>query len=1043
MSFFGASGEQRQGTGMMGRVRTLVDNVAEAFESGSNRTRRDSLLWHWERIHEHYSGQRQDDLRRQQLGDTAIPQHLDGMMRALASEILEAGASDQAEQPLEFGACMEYLLQYHVLGDLVDFADIDLPRGMRAQVVRFFDDFVASIPLGLLPESAIRLPLVAVMRQSLRVVQACPADALTREVPNARLGLGYGRVHRDPTATVLCYALLRLIATLLARLREHAIMACLFFDSGAGDWPRGGDLAVVALRATSAAAAAQPARGHELFIVHVIVEYLLAPGEIGAVAREALVEVVRVLVAPDDRARYVRFVVEQARIPALLVEHMAYLHAQLPVSRPVPRADVSLFGLRYAGARKRPPLERRMYGTQADFRPEALEVRLRKLLARPLWSPQGERAREEARVAAAARQTLEHVDAFFLCWELLDEVTVAAQTESRVVAAVQSQLTNGFLRSHIEPALLSARDGSCSHAITTVSYLADLVATTHSDSVLDALFAVLLGPGLGPERLPESHVPNQGSPTAEPPQDPQSLLSQEDQKLIDAIEDDELRAEAIALLLPADSAAVSTHKTGNVGATTTDTPLRTALITWMTTEDGTHLSLNTLRLFDAILGSMNQFAYNSLVLRNFGESVAGQPALGRGQSAAADQELVRAVVERFLDAAPSTIAAALPETVVSAAIHIDNGTVASPTEAPLPTPPQQQSQTQNGMLREMQLREAPGCDEYAADCMRRLRVARQYISCCWKRSLPTDTEDDDADKALASFYPGAFLASLIRQLTMVVRRHMAYNLLLTSMLNRLVCVADPALCAYLFLASSAVLPPAMGTRQLPLYDALVQASADAYVKSERVPRFAARLTRQHREGVETAVRVGAVKAASAYYQQQQQQQQQQSPISAHSRQLQQDSPPPPPAVDEQASTPRNRGEVAAAAAFLGTPIKRFVHGYIVLDEFAKEMAAAAMALHSLELDRQLDRAPLKEPAAVDDGLDELLDYYDPEEPAYRQASIVCESLRASRNSVIDLSDKLESSLSVLSENKQNAPVNNHDSHSTSSPTRQNSTFSSS
>ncbi|KAJ2463398.1 hypothetical protein GGI03_003870, partial [Coemansia sp. RSA 2337] len=48
-------------------------------------------------------------------------------------------------------------------------------------------------------------------------------------------------------------------------------------------------------------------------------------------------------------------------------------------------------------------------------------------------------------------------------------------------------------------------------------------------------------------------------------------------------------------------------------------------------------------------------------------------------------------------------------------------------------------------------------------------------------SQSTVTDVISVDDRLAEFYPGAFLTSLVDQFRVVVKRHMAYNLMLTSM----------------------------------------------------------------------------------------------------------------------------------------------------------------------------------------------------------------------------------------------------------------------
>ncbi|KAJ2403009.1 hypothetical protein GGI23_000291 [Coemansia sp. RSA 2559] len=1045
-------GHRNAAAEMLDRMRTLVDTVAVAFD-GPAPTRKDRLVETWARIQEYYTPQRQDDLRRTSITDTTIPHHLEAMLKILAHEMIETDNS-VLSQPLEFGPCIEYLLQYHVLSDLADFADADMPRGVRKYVVQFFDSFVDGIPLGLLPESAIRLPLVAIMRQCQAIVEASPTtpiNPLKRQEPATgdagvqgsstrgattsaayRLGQGYHSIYNDKGAVILCHDLLRLVVTLFRRLRAHGSMVHLFFD-----WTGG-----------SSGSGVGSLRGSEQFILRVVIEYLLAPGFTGQLAREALVLIVQVLLlAPENRDRQVGFLLDQARVAEMLVEHMGYLYSQVPVFRPMPRSPAArLFCFDYTGLRQLPPLDRRLsrnatqsaaagalLGYSDDVKP-----RLKALLARDMILRSAvQQDKRETEILKAARVILEHVDAFFLCWELIDEIAAISESEPRITAAVQSQLSNGFLRTHIVPALL-AQMTSMNQAITTVSYLTDLVNVTHSAAVLDSLFVVLLGADLAPEKQQlsigsqhrqenddEMQVEEEEK-EAEGEEEEENMLSAEDQALLASIEDDALRAEAALLLLPpgadlsrfrnsgnnSSNAAATTDAANGPSFTDTHTSLRSTLIGWMTLEDNTHLSLSTMRLFDAILATMNQFAYMSLVLRNFIEdkddsddgappnessssAFYSGPALGLGKSVAADQELVRAVVERFLDATPGNICNALPEAVVAAAIRIE-----SKAEPQALSPPQLGFQrTQSPLV----MREYQGCDDYVADILGRMRFNQAYLRRCWqdkrrfvakhqanvhgvvgmaaaRRDEPDEKQQQQQQHMV---YPGAFLQSLVDQFSMVVKRHMAYNLLLTSMTAKLVAIADPALCAYLFLANSATVPHPPAPL---LYDSYVGASADAYVKSERVPRFAARLARQRREGVETAIKVGAAHPQAR------------NSLASSSSSTD--------VLRALAGSRESRSneDAAKAAEFLGTPVKRFVHGYIVLDEFGKEMAAAAMALHTLELDGAMDRIAVRSSGmpATDDEYADILEYYDPEEPAYKRALAVQQSLRASNRPIIEL-----------------------------------------
>ncbi|KAJ2574306.1 hypothetical protein EV177_011064, partial [Coemansia sp. RSA 1804] len=64
-----------------------------------------------------------------------------------------------------------------------------------------------------------------------------------------------------------------------------------------------------------------------------------------------------------------------------------------------------------------------------------------------------------------------------------------------------------------------------------------------------------------------------------------------------------------------------------------------------------------------------------------------------------------------------------------------------------------------------------------------------------------------------------------------------------------------------------------------------------------------------------------------------------------------------------------------------------------------------MALHTLELERAMDRLASQRVApavAADDDYADILDYFDPEEPAYKRALAVQQTLRTSSRAIIDL-----------------------------------------
>ena len=179
------------------------------------------------------------------------------------------------------------------------------------------------------------------------------------------------------------------------------------------------------------------------------------------------------------------------------------------------------------------------------------------------------------------------VDEFYSFWEYLNDVARVA--DRRLMTALMAQLTTNFWHPVVCTALSSP---SAELATAATAYTTEMIRSLTDQKLLHAFLVVLIGEegGVGKDLEPEAR----------------SLQPQHD--LIDDDRDDDEKSEEDED--EKDKLATVTDENDE------ELTLRVLLINRINA-DYHDLSLSTLRLFDTILETYNQFAIYNLVLRNY------------------------------------------------------------------------------------------------------------------------------------------------------------------------------------------------------------------------------------------------------------------------------------------------------------------------------------------------------------------------------------------------------------------------------------------
>uniref|UniRef100_A0A2C9LS27 FHF complex subunit HOOK-interacting protein C-terminal domain-containing protein n=1 Tax=Biomphalaria glabrata TaxID=6526 RepID=A0A2C9LS27_BIOGL len=140
---------------MFHKFTNFIQQAVETF--APNISPQEEFVYHWKSVTSYFVDNKDGCVR---IEETALPEHLDSMLRILQEEESELGEAGTT------GMCMEYLLQHRLLETLYTLGRTDHPPGMKQCVLRFFTKLLSRISHPLLPH-------INVYRAVQRLVKAC------------------------------------------------------------------------------------------------------------------------------------------------------------------------------------------------------------------------------------------------------------------------------------------------------------------------------------------------------------------------------------------------------------------------------------------------------------------------------------------------------------------------------------------------------------------------------------------------------------------------------------------------------------------------------------------------------------------------------------------------------------------------------------------------------------------------------------------------------------------------------------------------------
>ncbi|KAI8364250.1 Retinoic acid induced 16-like protein-domain-containing protein [Blakeslea trispora] len=515
---------------------------------------------------------------------TPIPCSLQNIVKLIQAEEVEY---QRATGSLETGPCLEYLLQKRVLEELVEFAKVDTPYGMRVHCLRFFCSLVTNVHAQLLPERAVHVPLQKLITSSHRLISrhydelATDAEACSEE--------------RLAAISELSLELVKLMHGIFAHFKgANAAFMDLFFERGwcrsRGEnvWRCSKDGKTLHRRRESV----EEKIAWDRFLIprfdmfQALIDFMNIPGETGEIAREAILFALRLL---EDDPEYVCYIVEYSNLCEVIAERLALFFANLP-------KNVGAFAISNNNriTSVRPSRRHIRFSIPAMITNNSLIITVN------AQSSFKKKRRKRSPFDINFVRTLESiqegervVDEFYSFWEYLNDVARVA--EKRLMTALMAQLTTSFWHPVICTALSSP---SAEIATAATAYTTEMIRSLTDQRLLHVFLVVLLGEdsGIGRDIEPE--------PKADIP-------------IIDLIDDDReddnisVHTNSDDDTKPVEDEAMKRRNDLDEGLT-----LRLLLINRIDA-DNHDLALASLRLFDTILETYNQFAIYNLVLRNY------------------------------------------------------------------------------------------------------------------------------------------------------------------------------------------------------------------------------------------------------------------------------------------------------------------------------------------------------------------------------------------------------------------------------------------
>ncbi|CAO3678348.1 unnamed protein product [Rhizopus microsporus] len=460
---------------------------------------------------------------------------------------------------------------------------------MRIHCLRFFCSLVTNVQAQLLPERAVHVPLQKLITSCHRLI-AHHYEQLTTDAEACS-------EERIAAISELSLELVKLMHGVFSHFKgANAALMDLFFERG---WCRG--LGESVWRSSKDGKTLHKRResvedkiAWNMFLTPrfdmftYLIDYMNIPGETGEIAREAILFALRLL---DDDPEYVCYIVEYSGLCEVMAERLSLYFASLPKN-----AGAFTISENNRVIPVRPPRRSIRFSVPAMITNNSLMITVN--AQNSFKKKRRKRSPFDYNFVKMLESTVDKnriVDDFYSFWEYLNDVARVA--EKRLMTALMAQLTTMFWHPVVCTGLSSP---SAEIATAATAYTTEMIRCLTDQRLLHVFLVVLISEegGVGKDIEPElkTNIPIHD-------------LIDDDRDDTSQATDDELRTtDETALSSPE---AKRTSISGNEEMT-----LRLLLINRLDTEKQ-ELVLATLRLFDTILETYNQFAIYNLVLRNY------------------------------------------------------------------------------------------------------------------------------------------------------------------------------------------------------------------------------------------------------------------------------------------------------------------------------------------------------------------------------------------------------------------------------------------
>ncbi|PWA03198.1 hypothetical protein BB558_000616 [Smittium angustum] len=807
------------------------------------------------------------------VNNTRIPQCLEGIYNLLLNEW-----SVNQQKDSSFGKLTNFLFREKVLYNITLYAELDFPTGILPLVLRFFKGFVDAAPSQILVEPAFKNQLYKLIKNTAAFLEdfkklsefantlayepnpdesyntgTVSATILERFMMNGfpSLSLAYKiwRTHTtngpfliNNTTIISRFELVRLLNSIFCRLALDIDLCPIYFSE---NYPAKQYEPESKTKSFDRPNSTESTRtlfynNPEEFYLWILFSNLMIPGLTGEVSREALLNYSLLCLRCGNHTNFGNFFSSQKGIITGLIENTSYLYSQMSITKPALRSkSCRIFSLAMMGPRALPIPVRQIYDyemksqqnrkyssvtkSKSESVDDSLVLPFSKMNVRNTEQQyRGNTNSSNTRtlidqgsfsnpdylesVLTSFKKRQKDVDMFFLCWELLDEITVSTEQLTIIRESVYSRINSSFLRPTVFPSLASVRD---SLAFTTTIYVTELIKCTHSQTMKRVLYEFLLGC----DTFPESKNPPRITPT------PNNNIGYTESFFLNMLD------QKSKYLQPdfQNGPGGTNNNVGLFGSLdngTTGNGIRLLLVDRMLDEND-KLSLSTLKLFDTLLDTFDQFVYTSLVLRNFiprkrdVNNVVGldnetgvsyfteQSAIGMDDSLGLDYNLARSVMKHFMHVSPSKISLYMPEAVKKAAQstknkHAQNFLKSDPNQTEPGLQTDNDSKIENDPDYDLLVEDM--CCTYTESSIIKLNLICQVKQKIWKEIDPTNLQPNNN----AEFFCGDFIGTLFKLLKSMLSHHATQNLVLTSILSKLILIGDHNLCTFLLFQNNSM-----------------------------------------------------------------------------------------------------------------------------------------------------------------------------------------------------------------------------------------------